>query len=83
MSHELFLTTRQKTKIRNAFDNNLLTDIKLGKVQLSKIIQSGGFLGKTLGNMMSDLGRNKLLDLAVSLAKMFYLKYQLSELCLR
>ena len=83
MSHELFLTTRQKSKIRNAFDNNLLTDIKLGKVQLSKIIQSGGFLGKTLGNMMSDLGRNTLLDLAVSLAKMFYLKYQLSELCLR
>ena len=83
MSHELFLTTRQKCKIRNAFDNNLLTDIKLGKVQLSKIIQSGGFLGKTLGNMMSDLGRNTLLDLAVSLAKMFYLKYQLSELCLR
>ena len=74
MSHELFLTTKQKSKIRNAFDNNLLTDIKLGKVQLSKIIQSGGFLGKTLGNMMSDLGRNTLLDLAVSLAKMFYLK---------
>ena len=74
MSHELFLTTEQKSKIRNAFDNNLLTDIKLGKVQLSKIIQSGGFLGKTLGNMMSDLGRNTLLDLAVSLAKMFYLK---------
>ena len=74
MSHELFLTTKQKSKIRNAFDNNLLTDIKLGKVQLSKIIQSGGFLGKTLGNMMSDLGRNTLLDLAVSLAKMFDLK---------
>ena len=74
MSHELFLTTRQKSKIRNAFDNNLLTDIKLGKVQLSKIIQSGGFLRKTLGNMMSDLGRNTLLDLAVSLAKMFDLK---------
>ena len=74
MSHELFLTTKQKSKIRNAFDNNLLTDIKLGQVQLSKIIQSGGFLGKTLGNMMSDLGRNTLLDLAVSLAKMFYLK---------
>ena len=74
MSHELFLTKRQKSKIRNAFDNNLLTDIKLGKVQLSKIIQSGGFLGKTLGNMMSDLGRNTLLDLAVSLAKMFDLK---------
>ena len=74
MSHELFLTTKQKSKIRNAFDNNLLTDIKLGKVQLSKIIQSGGFLRKTLGNMMSDLGRNTLLDLAVSLAKMFDLK---------
>ena len=35
----------------------MLTDIKLSKSQLAKIIQSGGFLGKTLGNIMSNLGK--------------------------
>ena len=40
-------------------------DIKLSKSQLAKIIQSGGFLGKMLGN----LGKKVLLDLAVPLAK--------------
>ena len=29
LPHELLLTTRQKTKLRNAFENNILTDIKL------------------------------------------------------
>ena len=37
LPHALFLTTRQKTKIRNAFANNMSTDIKLSKSQLSKI----------------------------------------------
>ena len=46
--HELLLTTRQKTKIRNAFNNNTSTDIRLSKVQINKIIQSGGFLGRLL-----------------------------------
>ena len=36
--HELLLTTRQKTKPRNAFNNNMLTDIKLSEAQISKII---------------------------------------------
>ena len=49
--HELFLTTRQSTKIRNFFANNMSTDIKLSEAQISKIIQSGQFLGKTLGNL--------------------------------
>ena len=40
--HELLLTTRQKTKLRNAFNNNMSTDLKLFKTQISKIIQSGG-----------------------------------------
>ena len=34
--HELFLTTRQTTKIRNAFANNISTDIKPSKAQISK-----------------------------------------------
>ena len=38
LQHELFLTTRQKTKVRNAFANNMLADIKLSKAQLSKIV---------------------------------------------
>ena len=49
LPHELLLTTRQKTKLRNAFNNNMSTDLKLSKAQISKIIQSGGFLGRLLG----------------------------------
>ena len=45
LPHELLLTRRQKTKLKNAFNNNMSTDLKISKVQLSKIIQSGGFLG--------------------------------------
>ena len=44
LPHELLLTTRQKTKIRNASNNNTFTDIELSKAQINKIIQSGGFL---------------------------------------
>ena len=36
--HELLLTTRQKTKLRNAFNNNMSTYIKPSKAQVSKII---------------------------------------------
>ena len=45
LPHELLLTTRQTTKLRNAIENNMSTDIKLSKARISKIIQSGGFLG--------------------------------------
>ena len=48
LPHELLLTTRQKTKLRNAFNNNMSTDLKLSRAQISKIIQSGGFLGLLL-----------------------------------
>ena len=41
--HELLLTTRQKTKLGNVFDNNMSTDTKLSEAQISRIIQSGGF----------------------------------------
>ena len=43
LPYELLLTTRQSTKLRNAIDNNLATDIKLSKSQIKKLIQSGGF----------------------------------------
>ena len=52
---ELFLTTRQNTKLRNALNNNLATDIKLSKAQIKKIIQSEGFLGKLLSNLAGPL----------------------------
>ena len=41
LSHELLLTTRQKAKLRNACNNNMSTDLRLSKAQISKIIQSG------------------------------------------
>ena len=40
LPHELLLTKRQKKKLRNAFNNNMWTDIKLSKVQISKIINN-------------------------------------------
>ena len=52
LPHELLLTTRQTTKLRNAIENNMSTDIKLSKAPISKIIQSGGFLGKLLGPLL-------------------------------
>ena len=52
LPHELLLITRQTTKLRNAIKNNMVTNIKLSKAQISKIIQSGGFLGKLLGPLL-------------------------------
>ena len=39
LSHELLLMTRQKVKLRNAFNNNMSTDIKLSKAQISKNLE--------------------------------------------
>ena len=52
LPHELSLTTRQITKLRNAIKNNMSTDIKFSKAQISKIIQSGGFLGRLFGPLL-------------------------------
>ena len=52
LPHELLLTTRQTTKLRNSIENNMSTDVKLSKAQISKIIQSGGFLGRLLGPLL-------------------------------
>ena len=51
LPRELLLTTRQETKLRNEFNNNLSTEIKLSKAQISKIIQSGGYLGSLLSKL--------------------------------
>ena len=45
LPHELLLTTRQKTKLRNALNNNISTDLKLSRAKIVKIIQSRRFLG--------------------------------------
>ena len=65
IQHELFLTTRQTAKIRKVFANNMSTNIKLKKAQISKTIQSDRFFAKTLGKP----DKKVLLDLAVPLAK--------------
>ena len=52
LPHELLLITRQKTKLRNAFNNNMSTDLKLSTAQISKIIQSGEFPGRLLGPLL-------------------------------
>ena len=60
---------RRKTKTKHAFAENMQTDVRRSKIQLSKIIKSGGFLGKTLGNMIGNLSKKALLGLAVPLKK--------------
>ena len=53
--HELLLTTRQKAKVRSAFNNNMSTDLKIFEAQISKIIQYGGFLGSLLSEVAGPL----------------------------
>ena len=55
LPHQLLLTTRQKTKLRNSFNNNMSTDLKFPKAQISKITQSGGFLGSLLSKLPGPL----------------------------
>ena len=50
--HKLLLTNRQLVNLRKAFTNNSSTDIKLSKTQLSKMIQSGGFLVRLLASLL-------------------------------
>ena len=50
--HKLLLTNRQVANLRKAFADKSSTDIKLSKTQISKMIQSGGFLGRLLGPLL-------------------------------
>ena len=43
LPHELLLTKREKIKLRNGFNNNMSTELKLSRAQTSKIIQYGEF----------------------------------------
>ena len=62
--HELLLTNRQVANIHKAFANHSSIDIKLSKTQLSKMIQSGGFLANFLGKLAGPL-----MKVAMPLAK--------------
>ena len=52
--HKWFLTNRQVANLRKALANHQSTDIKLSKTQLSKMIQSGGFLGRLLDPLLKQ-----------------------------
>ena len=50
--HKLLSYNRQVPNLRKAFANHSSIDIKLSKTQLSKMMQSGGFLGRLLGPLL-------------------------------
>ena len=50
--HKLLSTNKQVANLRKAFAKHTSADIKLSKTQLSKMIQSGGFLGRLLGPLL-------------------------------
>ena len=67
--HELLLTGRQVSSIRKTFSNNSSVDIKFSKIQLTKKMQSGGFLVKLLGPLLKTglpLIKNVIMPLAKS-----------------
>ena len=75
LPHELLLTTKQKTQIRNAFNINMSTDLKLSKAKINKIIQSGGFLRSLLSKLdgplikaVIPLAKNVLAPLGITVA---------------
>ena len=78
-SHELLLINRQVANLRKAFANKSSTDIKLSKTQLSKMMQSGGFLGRLLDpllktglplikNVIKPLAKSVLIPLGLTVA---------------
>ena len=50
--HKLLPIDRNVSKVRKAFINNKSANIKLSKIELSKIVQSSGFLGRLLGPLL-------------------------------
>ena len=67
--HKLLLANRQVSNFHKAFANHSSADINLSKTQLSKVIQSGGFLGRLLGPLLKTglpLMKNVIKPLAKS-----------------
>ena len=50
--NKLLLTNRHVANLHKAFANHRSTDVKWSKTQLSKMIQSGGFLDRLLGPLL-------------------------------
>ena len=67
--HKLLLTNRQVANLRKAFANYLSTDINISKTQISKMIQSGGFLGKLSGPLLRRTALPLMKNVIKSLAK--------------
>ena len=74
--HGLLLSTRQKTKLRNGFSNNMSTDLTLSRAQISKMIQSGGFLGSLLSNLAGPI-----MKVATPLAKLYFSIFRNNSSC--
>ena len=55
LPQELLSTRRQKMKLKNAFENKISTDIKLSKMQISKLMQYGSFLSALLSKIAGPL----------------------------
>ena len=68
--HKLLLTNRQVANLCTAFANYLSADMKLSKTQLSKMIQSEGFLGRLLGPLLKT-GLPLIKNVIKTLAKAF------------
>ena len=68
--HKLLLTNRHVSILRKAFANNLSTDIKLSKTQLSEKIQSGEFLSRLLVPLLKT-GLPSIKNVIKPLAKKF------------
>ena len=68
--HKLLLTNRQVENLHKAFDDKSSTDIKLSRTQISKMIKSGGFLGRLLGPLLKT-GLPLMKNVIKSLAKFF------------
>ena len=65
LPHELFLIIRKEPKIRNALASNMSTNTKLGKAQISKLIQSRGSFGSWLGNLGKKVLKNNAIPFAI------------------
>ena len=72
LSHELFLTARQTTKIRNVFANSMSTDIKLSEAQISKIIRWFFTFG-VFGSWLANLGKKAQTNVALPVQGIIYL----------
>ena len=75
--HELLLTDRQVSSFRKAFSNNSSADLKFSKTQLSKMIQSEGFLGKLLDPLLKS-GLSMMKSALTPLAKSVLIPLELT-----